>query len=76
MEENLSREEYEWYQLDEETAWRVFGPKTFEIINLMDGKRNLLEIRHIVSCEFGETDIEFVLHFVEDLKKLGLIAFD
>ncbi len=76
LEENLSREEYEWYQLDEETAWRVFGPKTFEIINLMDGKRNLLEIRHIVSCEFGETDIEFVLHFVEDLKKLGLIAFD
>jgi len=57
-------------------AWRDFGSKTFEIINLMDGKRNLLEIRDIVSCEYGETDIEFVLHFAEDLKKMGLIDFD
>ena len=76
LKENLSKKEYEWYQLDEQMAWRDFGSKTFEIINLMDGKRNFLEIRDIVSCEYGETDIEFVLHFAEDLKKMGLIDFD
>lgn len=75
LEENLSQEEYEWYRLDEQMVWREFGSKTFEIINLMDGKRDLLEIRHIVSCEYSETDIEFVLHFAQDLKKLGLVDF-
>lgn len=75
LEENLSQKDYEWYRLDEQAAWREFGSKTFEIINLMNGKRNLLEIRNIVSCEYSETEIEFVLHFAQDLKKLGLVEF-
>jgi len=75
LEENLSQKDYEWYGLDEQAAWREFGSKTFEIINLMNGERHLLEIRHIVSCEYSETEIEFVLHFAQDLKKLGLVEF-
>jgi len=41
----------------------------------MDGVRTLLEIRHIVSFEFDETDVEFVLHYARDLKRAGLIDF-
>lgn len=73
LEENLSQEENKWYKKYREKAGGALGSKTYEIVNLMDGKRSLLNIRHIVSCEYDETDIEFVLHFAEDLKKMGLI---
>jgi len=53
----------------------MFDSSLFEIINLMDGKRTILDIRHTISCEYDETDVEFVLHFVEDLKKMGLVEF-
>jgi len=73
LDENLSKEDSMWYQENREKAGGNFSSKTYEIVNLMDGKRNLLDIRHIVSCEYDETDVEFVLHFIEDLKKLGLV---
>lgn len=73
--ENLSKEDFKRYQKYNEKEGRNFGSKIYEIINLMDGQRNLLAIRHIVSCEYDETDVEFVLHFVEDLKKMGLVEF-
>jgi hypothetical protein len=41
----------------------------------MDGKRSLLRIRDIVSCEFDETSIEFVFRFAQELERLGLISF-
>ncbi|MFB0565425.1 MAG: DUF4910 domain-containing protein [Candidatus Aminicenantaceae bacterium] len=75
LEENLSKEESDWYQENMQKAGRDYGSKMFEIINLMNGKRSLLNIRHIVSCEYDETDIELVLHLSEDLKKLGLVTF-
>ncbi|NIM90107.1 MAG: DUF4910 domain-containing protein [Candidatus Aminicenantes bacterium] len=73
--ENLSPEDFKQYQKNNQREGRYFGSKTYEIINLMDGQRNLLAIRHIVSCEYDETDIEFILHFVEDLKKMGLVKY-
>jgi hypothetical protein len=73
--ENLSPEDLKQYQKNSEREGRYFGSKIYEIINLMDGQRNLLAIRHIVSCEYDETDIEFVLHFVEDLKKMELVKY-
>ncbi len=73
--ENLSPEDFKNYQKNNAREGRNFGSKVYEIINLMDGQRNILAIRHIVSCEYDETDIEFILHFVEDLKKMGLVEF-
>ena len=73
--ENLSPEDFKQYQKNNEREGRNFGSKAYEIINLMDGQRNLLAIRHIISCEYDETDVEFVLHFVEDLEKMGLVKY-
>ncbi len=69
----LDSEDLKWYEQNREKAGSSYGSKTFEIVNLMNGTFTLLEIRHIVSCEYDETDIEFVLHFAEDLEKAGLI---
>ena len=74
MRENLDAESLSWYGKNQSKAGGNSGQKTYEIANLMDGKRTLLEIRHIISCEFDETDIEFVLHFARDLEKLGLVS--
>lgn len=41
----------------------------------MDGQRTLVDIRHILSFEFDETDIELVLHYAHDLERIGLITF-
>ena len=74
--ENLDEKSFAWYETNRGKAGQSSSSKMYEIVNLMDGKRTLLDIRHIVSCEYDETDIEFVLHFAEDLKKLKLIALE
>jgi len=75
LQERLSDEDMKWYETNRDKAGINSGSKMYEIINLMDGSRSVLDIRHIVSCEFGETDVEFVLHFVQDLHTMGLIEF-
>ena len=67
-----------WY---EENAAKLGGIRTFvrrhalEIINFMDGKRSVLDIRNSVSAEFGEIDLEFVMKYISDLKKFNLASF-
>jgi hypothetical protein len=75
LQERLIAEDSRWYETNSDKAGLNSGSKMYEIVNLMDGKRTVFDIRHIVSCEFGETDVEFVLHFVQDLHKIGLIEF-
>jgi len=75
MQARLSAEDLSWYEANRDKAGTNSGSKTYEIINLMDGKRTVLDIRHIVSCEFDETDVEYVFHYVQDLHKMGLIEF-
>lgn len=76
LRENLDAKSFAWYERNREMTGRSSDSKMYEIVNLMDGKRTLLDIRHIVSCEYDETDIEFILHFAEDLKKLKLITLE
>ena len=76
LRENLAEKDYSWYENNRKKVGGNSGSKTFEIVNFMNGKHTLLDIRHFVSCEYDEIDIEFVLHFTEDLEKLGLIAFN
>ena len=68
-------EDFDWYRKNQMKIGGNIGSKTFEIANLTNGDRNLLEIRDIISAEFGETDLEFVLHFAEDMKRMGLFSF-
>jgi aminopeptidase YwaD len=76
LRERLDEENFSWYEKNKEKAGGSDRSKTAEIVNLMDGRRTVLNLRHIVSCEYDETDLEYVLHFVEDLEKLGLIEFN
>jgi aminopeptidase YwaD len=46
-----------------------------EIINFMDGKRNLLDIYYTVSAEFGRSDLSFYKKFIADLKKHNLVDY-
>ncbi len=75
LQEKLGEEDYLWYSKNREKVGGAYDSKTYEIVNLMDGTLSLLDIRHIVSCEFNETHIEFILHFAEDLQKIGLLKF-
>jgi len=66
---------YLWYQKNASLIGGDLGNKTYEITNLINGKRNLLWIRDAVSAQFGETGMEFVLHYVEDLRSLNLVSW-
>lgn len=73
--ERMSEDLRKWMNENQDKIGNSSGSKQYEIVNLMDGKRSLLKIRDIVSCEFGETDIEFVFRFAQELERLGLISF-
>ena len=70
----LGEEGYEWYR-DMDKKDPSFSKKMYEIVNLMDGRRNLNEITDFVSAEYGPTDHGDVLRFVEDLKRIRLVSF-
>jgi len=72
----MTRGEFgDWLNENESKVGGYSGSKQYEMVNLMNGQRNLLTIRDIVSCEFDETDIEFVFRFAQELEKMGLISF-
>jgi hypothetical protein len=74
--EHVNEERAKWYDENKKEAGRYLSSKIFEIVNLMDGKRTISDIRNIVSCEYDETSITFMLRFMEDLEKLGLIKLN
>jgi hypothetical protein len=55
-------ENFDWYRENEMAIGGNMGSKTYEIANLVDGNRSILEI-------------EFVVRFVEDMKRLGLFSY-
>jgi hypothetical protein len=73
--EDLGDERADWYSEYFGSPMTRLGGDAFEILNLMDGERSLLDIRDIVSFEFKETSVEYVLHFAEDLREMGLITY-
>ncbi|MCK4762813.1 MAG: M28 family peptidase [Candidatus Aminicenantes bacterium] len=66
-------DDYDWYSKN----WKKVGTssrnKMFEVLNLCNGSHDALFIRDVISMEFGEADIEFVIHFLQDLKKLKVV---
>ena len=71
----LGDEEYEWYEkmTDKDLD---FEKKVLELVNFMDGKRNVHEIARAVSAEYTETTTETVLKLLRDLEKTKLVAFE
>jgi hypothetical protein len=74
LEDNLG-EDFRWYLDNSNLAGGRMGDKVFEIVNFADGQHDLLWIRDAVSAEFGETDVQFVRHVVEDLRRLELMSY-
>ena len=68
-------ERFSWYQKNVSLIGGGMGNKMYEINNLINGNRNVLWIRNAVSAQFGETGIEFVLHYLEDLKRINLVSW-
>src|SRR3990170_236596 len=61
----LGDEPYKWYEETSEKDTKL-GLKQFEILNFMNGKRNLHDIIQAVSAEYGETNMEHALRFIKD----------
>lgn len=72
MYDKLGERKSEWYH-EVEKRDSTFSKKMYEILNLMDGERDLCEIAESVSAQYGPTDIEDVLRFYTDLKGMRLV---
>jgi aminopeptidase-like protein len=68
-------EDYSWYQKNQDKIGGMLGNKLYEVLNLCDGSHHALYIRDLISVEFSETDVQFVIHLLKDLKKLGIVKF-
>lgn len=52
---------------------RLSGEQTYEILNLVDGRRTIAEIRDDVSAIYGPISIESVTEYLRALESIGLI---
>lgn len=64
---------YQWYVKNSDKIGGAMSNKVYEVMNLCNGSNNALFIRDMISVEFGETGIEFVVHLLQDLKTLGVV---
>lgn len=48
---------------------------TYEIVNFIDGKRTVSEIRDAVSAEFAPIDLKTVAEYIDVLAKAGAVTF-
>ena len=71
--QELGADRCRWYD-DAENRDSLFSRKTYEAVNLMDGRRSIDEIMEFVSAEFGHTDSRDILKFLDDLKEMRLIS--
>ncbi len=47
---------------------------TYEIVNFVDGKRSISDIRDAVSAEFGNVPLTAVVEYLELLAKIGAVT--
>jgi aminopeptidase-like protein len=74
VKKTLVEKEYEWYQRISEKD-KAFGKKMSEILNFMDGERDVYTIAKAVSAEYGQTNMEHVLKYLRNLEKANLVSF-
>jgi hypothetical protein len=71
-ESKLSLKEAEWYHSNEFT---LTDDQRFEIVNLIDGKRKVSEIRNILISEYSTIPDPVVIRYIEDLVKVGVVKW-
>ncbi len=51
------------------------GDERFELVNFIDGRRAVSDIRDALSAEFTPIQIDMVAHYLEDLIKVGVVKW-
>jgi hypothetical protein len=51
------------------------GDERFELVNFIDGKRTVSEIRNALSAEYTPVGTKIVAHYLEDLVKVGVVQW-
>jgi hypothetical protein len=71
-ERKLAAEDAAWYKSSQFT---LTGSARFELVNFVDGKRTVSDIRDALSAEFGRVEIQVVAKYLEDLARVGLMRW-
>lgn len=61
-----------WYNTNEFT---LDGDMRFELVNFIDGKRTVSDIRNALSAEFQPIELKIVARYIEDLVKVGVVKW-
>ena len=54
-------------------AWSKQGVYAWEALNLVDGRRNVQEIRDVLAAQFGPVPVEPVLEYLQALHEIGVL---
>jgi aminopeptidase YwaD len=65
----LSEQDRAWYQTKE---FVLGGEERFELVNFIDGRRTVAEIRDLLSAEFKPIAEKVVGRYIDDLVKVGV----
>jgi hypothetical protein len=68
----LPEKDAAWYRSKEFT---LSGAARFELVNFVDGKRTVSEIRNALSAEFGPVSTRVVARYLEDLVRVGVMKW-
>ena len=68
----LSESEAAWYTSPE---FNLNGSARFELVNFINGKNTVWEIRNALSAEFEPEDLKAIAHYIEDLVKIGVVKW-
>jgi hypothetical protein len=71
-EAKLAGDKLAWYQSAE---FALSSGQRFELVNFIDGKHTISEIRNMLSAEFEPIDEAVVAHYIEDLVGVGVIGW-
>ena len=68
----LPESEAAWYR---SPGFALHADARFELVNFIDGKRSVSEIRNALSAEFAPVQTEIVARYLEDLVKVGAVSW-
>ena len=58
---------------DASDALPLQGPEAYEALNLVNGRRSVAEIREWLLAEFGKSDAQALVIYLQALEKIGVI---
>ena len=56
-------------------VFSIGGDERFELVNFVDGKRTVTEIRNALSAEFHPVELDIVGQYIEALVKVGVVKW-